>query len=206
MTVGSIISSAFFSFMDCARALSVAFPPTAVTPDDGDNGDNGDNGNKPVEGSTTRYEAEKATWVDSPDVTEGNEIRTEQNESISGGEGVAYFQTAGATLTFKFNVEAAVTGGAIELGVAPATMTTEGETSIIGDLTAESLATCASFTMNGKAVTFTGTIAGNEEMNYWGVGEMTAEVELVAGENVFVITCLGSALNIDYIDVYADVK
>lgn len=177
----------------------------------GAGGAGGSNGGTlaPADGAV-RFEAENAELGQ----LEGaeNPIQIETNDAISGGKGVGYFSTAGQTITIKITSDKAVDNVAIHLGVAPAIVTNfsfdaGGFVMTIGDLSAETLATCASFTLNGEAVTFSGdTLTGNAASNFWNVGVFTATVNLKAGENVFVITSLGQAINLDYVDVYASVS
>ena len=195
-----------------AAVGSAALDPNASeeTPGEGTGGTGGTGGSLAPEEGAVRFEAESAELGQ----VEGaeNPIQIETNSAISGGKGVGYFSTAGQTLTITINSDAAVENVVIHLGVAPAIVTNfsfEGGSFVmtIGDLSAETLAKSASFTLNGEAVTFSGeTLPGNAASNFWNVGVFTATVNLKAGENVFVITSLGQALNVDYIDVYASVN
>ena len=162
------------------------------------------------DGDAVRFEAENAELGQ----VEGaeNPIQIETNDAISGGKGVGYFSTTGQTITIKITSDKAVDNVAIHLGVAPAVVTNfsfDGGVFVmtVGDLSAETLAKSASFTLNDEAVAFSGeTLPGNAASNFWNVGVFTATVNLKAGENVFVITSLGQAVNVDYIDVYASVN
>ncbi|MBE7088516.1 MAG: hypothetical protein E7370_03225 [Clostridiales bacterium] len=159
--------------------------------------ENNNNNNNNNNGGTVRLEAEEAEHYN-PDGA-ANNITVETNEACSNGQGVGYFTTAGASITFTYTADAAVSGVTLKAGVASATTNDNSE---INELSVDTFMSYASVTVNGNAVTFTGDpLPGNNAFNYWNVGEFTATIDLVAGENVIVITSNGTAVNVDYFEL-----
>ena len=163
-----------------------------------------DNGNNGGTETAVRFEAENAELVSAEGGS--NPIQIETNAACSNGQGVAYMQDAGNTINFNFTASAAATEVKLVICIAPATMTQTDNGSEIGELAPADLPSYCAITINGEAITFTGDpIPGNNAMNYWNVGTFTATINLAAGENVISFVSQGLAINVDYIDVYANV-
>lgn len=153
---------------------------------------------------TIRFEAEKAEFY-SP----GSNalMRIESTELASGGACVAYFRDTGNTITFTITSNKAEANVPITICGASAVEIHDAAGNQVG-LEARSADIIASlFANNGTGMRdasgiFNGSGTGdaNYGFSWYNFGSVTGYIDLVEGENVVTLTCVGDALNIDYIE------
>ena len=123
---------------------------------------------------------------------EGSTIQVQDYELASGGKSIGYF-SAEQTFSLKYTAEKAVE---VDLSIVAAACDLDYSTWAIKDM---DLGECMSLTLNNAPVSLTGKVLeGNTSFNFNNYVELDlGKVNLVQGENTFVLTAITQGPNID---------
>ena len=125
-------------------------------------------------------------------IPEGSSIQIQDSELCSGGKSIGYFSD-GMTFSLKYTAEKAVE---VDLSLVAAACELDMTTWAIKDM---DLSTNLSLTLNDAPISLTGKVLeGNTSFNFNNYVEVElGKVNLVQGENTFVLTAITQGPNID---------